>query len=109
MAKMTGARVERWQKDLDKALQLIKRVSRDLGDAKLTTEGGVYSNVIDSAGALVIAEQSLESLVSGDRERSGIERIRQIVFAAAASRKNEVAIRSEQYDSNPAVSDETKD
>lgn len=87
MAKMTAARVERWHKDLAKARELVAKTSRDVGNAKLTTSGSIYSNVIHVGGSIAPVLTGLESLTSEDVQRSGIERIKQIVVEAAERRK----------------------
>lgn len=87
MAKMTAARVERWQKDLAKANQLIARTARDIGSAKLTTSGSVYSNLINLGGHLVPAMSNLDSIVLEDVEQSALHRVRLVVAQAADTRK----------------------
>lgn len=93
MAKMTAARVERWNKDLTKALSLIQRVHDDLGDAKLNTSGGNYSDVIDIGGSLVPAIRNLTSLTSDGLADSAIARIKARVAEAAEQRKRAKAER----------------
>lgn len=87
MAKMTAARVERWQKDLAKANELIARTQRDIGSAKLTTSGSIYSNLIDIGGALVPATRNLDSILLHDPAHSSLHRIRLAVNEAAERRK----------------------
>lgn len=88
MAKMTGARVERWQKKLDKSLALILEVQEDLGDAKLATkDDGVYRAIVDLGKELVPAMQKLDELTSPEIGLSPIERVRRMVIEAANKRK----------------------
>lgn len=93
MAKMTAARVERWQKDLAKARELMGRTQRDIGSAKLTTTGTVYSNLIDLGGALIPALNNLDSIVLEDVQQSALHRIRLAVGKAAQDRKDAKAAK----------------
>lgn len=93
MAKMTKARVDRWQKDLDKAASLVRKTMIDVGGAKLTTSGSVYSNLIDLGGSLTPVLNNLELATSDQLERSAIARIRSVVVEAAERRKQAKAAK----------------
>lgn len=84
MAKMTKARVDRWNKDLRKAAELVRKTSQDVGSAKLTTSGSIYSGLIEVGHSLAPVVASLEIATSDD---SGVERIRKTVVDAADQRK----------------------
>jgi hypothetical protein len=88
MAKMTPARAARWQKDLNKALDLVRRTYDDLGSAKVSASGtDNYSDLIDAGGLLVVVVKNLEGLVDADIQRSAISRIFTRLTAAAEERK----------------------
>lgn len=93
MAKMTQARVDRWNKDLSKALELARKTSIDVGNAKLTTSGLVYSNLIDIGTALTPVLNSLEGLTHEHPGRNPIASIRRFVVEAAERRKQAKAAK----------------
>lgn len=87
MAKMTQARVDRWQKDLEKAAQLVRKTAQDVGSAKLTTSGSIYSQLVELGGLLVPMLNGLDGLTAADQDRSPLHRARTIVRRAADERK----------------------
>lgn len=93
MAKMTQARVDRWQKDLDKAEALVRKTMQDVGSAKLTTSGSIYSALVDLGGQLIPALNALDGLTAVDQDRSPLHRVRNIVARLAQERKDRKAAK----------------
>lgn len=88
MAKMTPARAARWQKDLNKALDLVRRTYDDLGSAKVSASGtDNYSDLIDAGGSLIVVVNNIKGLVDADIQRSAISRIHARLVAASDERK----------------------
>ena len=89
MAKMTPARVRKWQKDLDKAAELIERATRDIGDAKVTTPGTPnHARVID----IGLTTAHIQSDLSAARANTTV--LVEELEAAAQERKDEQARRA---------------
>jgi len=98
MAKMTQARVDRWQKDLAKADELVRKTSQDVGNAKLTTSGSIYSGLIDVGHALAPVVANLDAVTSDD---SGVARVRKVVVDAAQRRKDAKAAKDAEKAATP--------
>lgn len=94
MAKMTQARVERWQKDLSKAEELVRKTMQDVGAAKLTTSGSIYSSLVDLGGQLIPALNALDGLTATDQDRSPLHRVRNTVARLAQERKDRAAAKA---------------
>lgn len=63
MARLTQAKMERWEKDLEKALSLARKVLQQAVEQQASSAGGRWSDVTDVAGAARASVHALEGAV----------------------------------------------
>lgn len=76
MTRLTEKKIERWQRDLERALMLVRKVDLEVFEVHVNAKGSQWSHSLEVNRQTKIAARVLGSLVERDPAFSPLESLR---------------------------------